>query len=262
MASEERIERLDDNGTPDVILFFGGTNDISDTELGEFHPGENIGDVSEFNSAYQTAVVRFQEYYPEAEIICLTPYYRDISSWNNTTNEDVDLYANSIIEICRYYGVRCIDLRQADIDERKDMCGWNYLHVNEKGAYRIWHMLQYNQPPLSSGMINVLQNSDNIVRAEFIAERQSENIAFQWQVYDCIKDSWIFISEWTKNNVLTYEPINSGEYWLYCTARNHIGEEVSDVTGISFTFQPTYINGVCWINKEDEIQIGVAYSNV
>lgn len=260
MAAEERIGRLDDNGTPDVILFFGGTNDISSTPLGEFLPGENIGDVSTFKSAYQTALVRLKEHYPEAEIICLTPYYRDISSWSDSTNADVDLYADSIIEICRYYGIRYVDLRQAELDERADMCGWDYLHVNEKGAYKIWHMLQYNQPALVSKEIRILQNSENTVRAEYEVSGSSETTQYQWQVYDCNANAWIFASEWNNDNTFVYEPDKSGSYWLYCTARNDLGEEVSCVTGISVTIQPIVIDGLCWIYQEDEIQVGVAYS--
>lgn len=260
MAANERIERLDDNGTPDVILFFGGTNDVDSTELGEFLPGENIGDVSTFRSAYQTALVRLRESYPSAEIICLTPYYRDISSWSDSTNEDVDLYADSIIEICQYYGVRYMDLRQAELDDRDDMCGWDYLHVNEKGAYKIWHMLQYNQPALVSKGINILQNSQNVVRAEFQAQGTSETTEYQWQVYDCSTGKWIYISQWSTDNTFTYEPDKSGAYWLYCTARNNLGEEVSGVTGITVVMQPIVIDGLCWLYQEEEIQVGVAYS--
>ena len=77
-----------------------------------------------------------------------TPYYRDISSWSDTTDEDVDAYADCIVEICQYYGIRCVDLRLAEIDDREDMCSWDYLHVNETGSYKIWHMLLYDQPVL------------------------------------------------------------------------------------------------------------------
>ena len=261
MAAEERIARLDDNGTPDVILFFGGTNDIATTALGEFLPGENIGDVSTFNSAYQTALVRLQEHYPAAEIICLTPYYRDISSWSDSTNADVDLYADSIVAICQYYGVQYVDLRQADIDEREDMCGWDYLHVNEKGHNKIWHMLKYNQPALISKGINILQNNNNVVHAEYQVYGASSNTEYQWQVYDCNAKVWILCTEWSNNNTFSYEPVKSGPYWIYCTARNNLGEEVSTTTGISVVLQPIIIDGFCWIYQETEIQIGIAYSS-
>ena len=260
MAAEERIERLDDNGTPDIILFFGGTNDIASTVLGEFLPGENIGDISTFKSAYQTALVRLKTHYPSAQIICLTPYYRDISSWSDTTNEDVDLYANSIIEICQYYGIQYVDLRYADIDEREDMCKSDYLHVNEKGHHKIWHMLQYNQPAFVSKGINILQNDKNIVCAEYQVYGASENTEYQWQVYDCNANSWILCTDWSNNSVFSYEPEKSGTYWLYCTAKNALGETVSGVTGISVVLQPIVIDGVCWLYQETEIQIGVAYS--
>ena len=260
MAAEERIARLDDNGTPDVILFFGGTNDIANTELGEFLPGENIGEISDFSCAYQTALVRLKEYYPEAEIICMTPYYCDISFWAGSTNEDVDRYADRIVEICDFYGVRCVDLRMAELDDREDMCGWDYLHVNEQGAYKIWHMLQYGQPALASGEIRILQNCDKLIRAEYQAAGQSDSTEYQWQIYDCAAGVWIFASEWSKENTFTYEPEVSGNYWLYCAARDATGGSISSCVGISVVISPLSIEGLGWIHQEDEIQIGVAYS--
>lgn len=261
MAAEERIERLDDNGTPDVILFFGGTNDIASTELGEFVPGENIGDVSDFHSAYQTALVRLMEHYPDAEIICLTPYYRDISSWSDTTDEDVDAYADCIVEICQYYGIRCVDLRLAEIDDREDMCSWDYLHVNETGSYKIWHMLQYDQPVLTSKGIHIVQNNGDEIHAEYEVAGATEETEYRWQVYDCSADVWIYASDWKKNKDFKYVPEKSGAYWLYCTARNQIGEEVSEVVGISIQIPQIIIDSIGWVYQEDEIQIGAAWSD-
>ena len=261
MAAEERIARLDDNGTPDIILFFGGTNDIASTPVGEFVPGEGIGNVSEFCSAYQTALARLKEYYPQAEIICLTPYYRDISSWSSSTNEDVDLYADCIVEICQYYGIRCVDLRQSGLDEKEDMCGPDYLHINEKGAYKIWHMLQYDQPVLKSEGIRVLQNDSGTVRAEYLVSGLTEGMEYQWQVYDCSAAAWIYASEWSESNQFEYRPKKSGGYWLYCTARNALGEEASDVAGVTAAVRPVTIEGLSWIYQEDEIQIGAAVSS-
>lgn len=260
MAAEERIVRLDDNGTPDVILFFGGTNDIASTKLGEFRPGEGIGDVSTFCSAYQTALVRLREHYPQAEIICLTPYYRDISSWSSTTDKDVDLYADSILEICQYYGIRTVDLRQAAIDVRKDMCEPDYLHVNETGHYKIWHMLQYGAPALSSQGIRLLQNNTSEIRARYQVAGQTSDTQYQWQVYDCSKNTWIYASEWSSDDTFSYQPEAGGSYWLYCAAKNARGEQASDMITVSVGAPSISLDGLCWITKEEEIQVGAAYS--
>lgn len=258
MASEDRIARLGSNGVPDVIFFMGGTNDIVDSELGVFNPEQEIGDISTFYSAYQTAIMRLQLYYPNAEIICLTPYYRDTRRWSG----DVDAYADAILEVCEFYGVSCVDLRKADIDSISDMCTEDYLHVNENGHYKIWHMLEYGIPQLSAKTIKIKKNVNNYILAEYEVNGKTEDTQFQWQVYDCSIGEWIYTQEWTTDSELSYKVPHSGEYWLACTARNSIGEEVKKTVFITCQEQKLEIHDIVIEDQSSYLDVSLQYTDI
>ena len=117
MASLERIQNLDNNGTPNVILFFGGTNDIAffseSTPVGSFDTATAPvqADLTEtewetFADGYVAAILRMRYYYPEARIISILPtvntkYYNDAT---------LEKYNSVMRAICKHYGVEYVDL--------------------------------------------------------------------------------------------------------------------------------------------------------
>ena len=135
MASDARIGNLDNNGTPDVIFFFGGTNDASagSVSIGEFNGNDLTSlNVSTFSEAYSTALIKMQTAYPNAKIVCLTPMY----STSNYTNEKLDLYCKQIEKICGFFGVLYVDLRKCGINIfNKGTHFGDGLHPNTSGMY-------------------------------------------------------------------------------------------------------------------------------
>lgn len=121
MAGLTRIQTLDDNGTPDIILFFGGTNDIyQKVNLGTFdknakHDTVNLSTNtwSSFADAYKDAIMRMQYYYPYAQIVCITPMYCTASADYNAL---LDSYVKIIRDISDYFGTHFIDLRKCNIN--------------------------------------------------------------------------------------------------------------------------------------------------
>ncbi len=118
MASVTRIQNMGSNGTPDVILFFGGTNDITQSRpIGTFSSETAPAEVDLVSvkwesvaDAYVTAIMRMQYYYPDAEIIAVLPFYR-----NSQGKEKVNSYNALFAEICEHYGVPYADLRDCGI---------------------------------------------------------------------------------------------------------------------------------------------------
>ena len=112
MVSLERIQNLDNNGTPNVILFFGGTNDIAffseTTPVGSFDPttAPVQADLTKtewetFADGYVAAILRMRYYYPEARIVSILPtvntkYYNDAT---------LEKYNSVMRAICKHYGV-------------------------------------------------------------------------------------------------------------------------------------------------------------
>lgn len=154
ISSKTRIQHLGENGTPDVIIVYGGTNDIAGSTLGTFNPEapvtfKTLGtapsnpasltdaqiddlDVSTFANAYVAMLIRLQRYYPEAIIVCLTPNY--CKSYYGSNYVKMKNYVNCMIEICDFFGVEYIDLRKVGIG-LMDMAGDTYTEALPDGIH-------------------------------------------------------------------------------------------------------------------------------
>ena len=119
MSSVTRITNLGSNGTPDLIFFYGGTNDAArNVPMGTFDPSKfqqvdlTTTTWSTFADAYAVAIMRMQYFYPDAKIIAMTP------TWTTSyyTPQRLNEVAKMIEEVCDYYGVAVVDLRKCGIN--------------------------------------------------------------------------------------------------------------------------------------------------
>ena len=119
MASITRIKNLGSNGTPDVILFFGGGNDMGrGVALGSFDPATAPTEVDltatkweSFADAYVAAIMRLQYFYPEAKILAMTSY--PMPSY--VTQSKLDQYGPVVQAICEHYGVEYLSLQDCGV---------------------------------------------------------------------------------------------------------------------------------------------------
>lgn len=125
MASMTRIQNLGSNGDPDLIFFYGGTNDVLHlVPLGEFKPesegrtvaaGEvdlNAATWTTFAEAYEAAILRLRSCYSDAELLVMLPTYADGQYY---TEDELAKYNAVMAEICKHYGVSYIDLRDSGV---------------------------------------------------------------------------------------------------------------------------------------------------
>lgn len=131
MASKDRINKLDDNGTPDVILYYGGSN--PDSSVGTFDPDADYAKTvdwaksySDTASAYAASLQRMKETCPDAEIIAIIPYYGQ----NNIPKQ-----AEVIEQIVKHYDITTIDLRE--LRNQEGISPNNALHPNMDGHSQI-----------------------------------------------------------------------------------------------------------------------------
>ena len=131
MASKDRINKLDDNGTPDVILYYGGSN--PDGSVGTFDPDADYAKTvdwaqsySDTASTYAASLQRMKETYPDAEIIAIIPYYEQ----NNIPKQ-----AEVIEQIAKHYDITTIDLRE--LRNQEGISPNNALHPNMDGHSQI-----------------------------------------------------------------------------------------------------------------------------
>lgn len=117
MASLTRIRNLGANGTPDLILFFGGTNDAGKMiEKGTFDPARKPDleayKWDSFADAYSEAILRLKHFYPNAEIIAISPSI----SGGYYDNSRLSEFADLAIEICLHYNLKCVDIRRSGLE--------------------------------------------------------------------------------------------------------------------------------------------------
>ena len=122
-GSPTRIGHLGENGTPDIIFIFGGTNDINHlatSQIGTLPTDDPSGydqtaldalAVDTFKDAVTAMVLRMQYAYPSAKIIALMPYYVT-NNYSGKTPYTVKLFDDALIECYDYLGVEHIDLRK------------------------------------------------------------------------------------------------------------------------------------------------------
>ena len=116
MASLTRICNLGANGNPDLILFFGGTNDagkmIEKGRLARLHEIDlSAYKWDSFADAYVEALLRLKHFYPDAEIVVLTPSI----SGGYYDNARLSEFADLALEICSHYNVKCVDMRNSGL---------------------------------------------------------------------------------------------------------------------------------------------------
>lgn len=100
------ITRVGNLGRPDVILIFGGTNDSwANSPIGEYKYGDwTRYDLYSFRPAMAYMLAEVADRYPNVDVYVLL---------NDGLKDEIN---DSVKEICRHYGVDCIELK--DIDKR------------------------------------------------------------------------------------------------------------------------------------------------
>ena len=98
------IARMNNLGSPDIILVLGGTNDSwAGSPIGEYqYEGWTRQDLFSFRPAMACLLEKMIDYYPNVEIIFLL---------NDDLRNEID---ESVKTICAHYGVKCIELENID----------------------------------------------------------------------------------------------------------------------------------------------------
>ena len=162
MASLTRIQNLGANGTPDVILFYGGTNDIghggNTLNLGSFNPAQAPTTVdleatawNTIADAYVAAILRIKHYYPNAEIIAMLPTYTS----GYYTNNKLAQYNAVFTQICEHYGITYVDLRESGISTSDLVDG---IHPNSTG-------MAYIAEAVKGALKNIPAAGENVVHS-------------------------------------------------------------------------------------------------
>ena len=81
------------------------------------------------------------------------------------------------------------------------------------------------------------QEESNGIHAGAVHVTNDPNVVYRWQVYDISKGTWKVISDWKKNEWVTWKPVK-GNYWLKVEAKTSDGVE-SNYT-IAYNIEKNY----------------------
>lgn len=117
-----RIETLDENGTPDIIIINMGTNDAVNNFTDDI-----------FYSAYDTMISRIEEKYPNAYIFCFNLGYSVYEGFN-----PVRLRYNEVInKVATKHEAILVDIAYIQTESTYSVMLADRLHPNEEGMNRI-----------------------------------------------------------------------------------------------------------------------------
>ncbi len=168
MASQKRIDTLDDNGVPDFIVVYAGTNDIRREPLGSLDevdwdtvldyenttPAERAEwRVDDFAHSTASMLAGLKMTYPDAHILVLIPTWVEVNSAHEYTasaeivKERTNAFGDLYIEVCKKFGVDYIDLRAICDFEDRATSGFygdapSYLHPSASGMNEIFLLMK------------------------------------------------------------------------------------------------------------------------
>ena len=134
MSNLTRIQNLGSNGTPDVILLYGGTNDLAHvSKVGTFDPATAPTEVNlttkqwdNLADGFVHTLLRMRHFYPDALIVAMLPTYTK-SYYSDTKLAQ----GNGVMaQICDHYGIPYVDLRDSGVTASHLPDG---IHPGEEG---------------------------------------------------------------------------------------------------------------------------------
>ena len=119
LSNLHRIQNLGSNGTPDVIVVYGGTNDLAHVaKIGTFDPETAPVNVDLTTTKWDNladgflhTILRIRFYYPNAQLVVLLPTY----TASYYTDEKLAQGNAVMAAICEHYGVAYTDLRMSGV---------------------------------------------------------------------------------------------------------------------------------------------------
>ncbi|MBR5289500.1 MAG: DUF4886 domain-containing protein, partial [Erysipelotrichaceae bacterium] len=118
-ANLTRVQNLGSNGTPDIILFYGGTNDLAHVDkIGTFDVSTAPSQVQlttkkwdNLADGYVHTLLRLKYYYPNAVILAMLPTVTENYYYNTKLME-----ANAVLkQICDHYDIPYVDLTECGL---------------------------------------------------------------------------------------------------------------------------------------------------
>lgn len=102
------------NNNPQIVLLQGGRNDRNQN----VPIGENTDtDTKTFKGSVNYLITKMQEKYPDALLICVTPWKINTDKDRNALGKNTYDYAVAMVEVCEYRGVVCFNAADTELSK-------------------------------------------------------------------------------------------------------------------------------------------------
>ena len=173
---------------------------------------------------------------------------------------------HSVIRNCKKEGIPAILVEHAFISNASDAS--NYLSSDEKlkklGVADAQGIAEYYN--LKQGFqINEINFQDKNHSVEISAQcSDTKGVQYRYLYYDFATQCWGVISEWTTESKVEWQP-KEGNYWVQVAAVDSNGngttKTVSYAANRNYTGYYLDLNGMCYIMRDNGIDVGVAYDS-
>ena len=173
---------------------------------------------------------------------------------------------HSVIRNCKKEGIPAILVEHAFISNASDAS--NYLSSDEKlkklGVADAQGIAEYYN--LKQGFqINEINFQDKNNSVEISAQcSDTKGVQYRYLYYDFATQCWGVISEWTTESKVEWQP-KAGNYWVQVAAIDSNGNGTTKTVSYAATHNYTgyylELNGMCYIMRDNGIDVGVAYDS-
>ena len=170
-----RVELLPEDS--DYIFVFMGAND----QKNDGHRGHKLGTIRpkgtletfdnsnpnflEFTGAYQLYLEKILKRHAKAEVVLMTPLKAFGAGTEIDLNKTSDQYAERVIELAKFYGVKWIDTREAGFTNYNHQLFFSDgLHPNKAGHRKLARLVA--EKILEFGILGKLEASDYYTKAQ------------------------------------------------------------------------------------------------
>ena len=170
-----RVELLPEDS--DYIFVFMGANDQKNDghrghKLGTVRPKGTLGNFDnsnpnflEFTGAYQLYLEKILKRHAKAEVVLMTPLKAFGAGTEIDLNKTSDQYAERVIELAKFYGVKWIDTREAGFTNYNHQLFFSDgLHPNKAGHRKLARLVA--EKILEFGILGKLEASDYYTKAQ------------------------------------------------------------------------------------------------
>ncbi|MCR4610928.1 MAG: SGNH/GDSL hydrolase family protein [Lachnospiraceae bacterium] len=243
MRNPNLLGILADNGEPDFIAIYGGTNDLM--------MGFTVND---FNNAYESLVNTLHDRYDDVKLIMIAPGY--FVKGDTESNVWVNLFNDLIRNIARRHGDYFVDLRgYFEVNDYFDSDGFaihpNYVGMIKTGSV-VAATMDEKREPTGIDSVRAILDYDRYTIKVNAHDQNYDNLRFRFNLTDTTTGEVIYDTDWTSDNCFLLDEVSTEDtYTAYVEIDNNFDGAAEAASSRDFTNLQTKRTGTSVYNGVD-----------